>query len=215
MSNYQDILTERLQRTPLGWWDIRSKLRHFALITYAVPKERLAPHIPSSRFDIPEWDIDGTPYAFLSVVPFVDVDFHFARLAPFAKFRFAQTNHRVYVIDRHTNQHIVWFFGTTLGSRVVHLAQTAWRIPWHYARYHVDCALDETTGQYTRFQYQATCDWCETEIDITHDRQAVGIPPGFTSMDEANLVLTHPVQGFTFGVMGIWVGIASGMMSSQ
>ena len=138
------------------------------------------------------------PYAFLSAVPFVDVDFHFARLAPFAKFRFAQTNHRVYVIDRHTNQHVVWFFGTTLGSRVVHLAQTAWRIPWHYARYQVDCALDETTGQYTRFQYRATCDWCETEIDITHDKQAVGIPPGFTSMDEANLVLTHPVQGFYF-----------------
>lgn len=58
----------------------------------------------------------------LSVVPFLDDDFHDAQLAPFAKFRFGQANHRVYVIEQATGKHAAWFFGTTLGSWLRRLA---------------------------------------------------------------------------------------------
>src|SRR5688572_13989061 len=91
-------LARRLEPRALGWLDIVSELHHFALINYAVPVERLRPHIPD-RFEIVELPIAGEQRALLSVVPFVDVDFRFAKL-PWFTFRFAQTNHRVYVRDR-------------------------------------------------------------------------------------------------------------------
>ena len=126
---HETILQQRLNKRPSGLLDIRSDLLHFALINYAVSKTSLEPYIPSERFEILEFDIDGRQQAMLSVVPFVDADFSFYRLFPWFKFRFPQTNHRVYVIDRATSDPVVWFFGTTLGSRVVHLARTLWRIP--------------------------------------------------------------------------------------
>src|SRR5262249_18400900 len=144
-------LLRRLTPPALGWMDIVSELHHFALVNYAVPRERLAPHIPE-RFEIVELPIAGERRALVSVVPFVDVDFRFARL-PWLRFRFAQTNHRVYGRDRRDGEHVVWFFGTTLGSRWVHLSQLLWRIPWHYARYRIDCQYDESARRYQRFRY--------------------------------------------------------------
>lgn len=52
-------LERRLAPRRSGLLDIVSTLRHFALITYALPRERLAPHIPDDRFEIATFDIDG------------------------------------------------------------------------------------------------------------------------------------------------------------
>jgi len=150
-TSFSDALARRIADRHLGWLDVRSKLLHFALINYAVPIDRLRPHIPEAHFEIVPFEIGGQTCGLLSVVPFLDDDFHYARLAPFAKFRFGQTNHRVYVIDRSTREHAVWFFGTTLGSRLVHCARTLWRIPWHHATYHIDCQYDSEARRYRSF----------------------------------------------------------------
>ncbi len=178
---HETILQQRLNKRPSGLLDIRSDLLHFALINYAVPKTRLEPYIPSERFEILEFDIDGNRQAMLSVVPFVDADFSFYRLFPWFKFRFPQTNHRVYVIDKATGEPVVWFFGTTLGSRVVHLARALWRIPWYGARYHVDCLFDETVGRYKTYQMGIKSEW---------------------------LILTHPVDGYFYRLDGRIAGYA-------
>ena len=103
-SSARAILESRLQRSTGNLLNIRTDLQHFALINYALPKSRLEPHIPTDRFDIPEFTINGQPLAMLSAVPFVDADFRYSRLTPWLKFRFGQTNHRVYVIDKRTGQ---------------------------------------------------------------------------------------------------------------
>ena len=144
---------------------MRSRLAHFALINYALPKERLAPHIPEDRFEIPEFEIDGRRLALMSAVPFLDLDFHFPRLAPFAKFRFAQTNHRVYVNNRRTGEPCAWFFGTTLGSVTVAVPKLLWRLPWHHARYALNCEYDAAAACYRRFQITAKSAW---EIGRAH-----------------------------------------------
>jgi hypothetical protein len=187
-------LERRLAPRALGWMDIVSELHHFALISYAVEKERLAPHIPE-RFEIVELPIAGERRALLSAVPFVDVDFRFARL-PWARFRFAQTNHRVYVRDRESGEHVVWFFGTTLGSRWVHLAQLLWRIPWHHARYRIDCAFDEAAQRYSRFRYEIDSDWCSARIDLEDTGQPAPLVEGFATEEEMTLVLTQPLVGY-------------------
>jgi hypothetical protein len=189
-----NALARRLQPRALGFIDIVSELHHFALINYAVPRERLAPYIPD-RFEIVELPIGGQPRALLSVVPFIDVDFRFVRL-PFVRFRFAQTNHRVYVRDRRSGEHVVWFFGTTLGSRWVHMAQLLWRIPWHHARYRIRCEFDEASQRYQHFQYDIASRWCSARIDVEDTGEPCPLLDGFGSTDEMTLVLTHPVEGY-------------------
>ena len=143
-----------------------------------------------------EFEIGGERQAMLSVVPFVDADFCFYRLFPWLKFRFPQTNHRVYVMDKVTGEPVVWFFGTTLGSRVVHLARTLWRIPWHGARYHIDCVYDESGSRYKSYQMRIDSDWCAAQIEIEDTGISVDLS------DAERLILTHPVDGYFYRLDG-------------
>jgi hypothetical protein len=188
-------LDRRLAPRPMGRWVVRSGLVHFALVNYALPCERLVPHIPQDRFEIPEFDIGGRRMAMMSAVPFLDFDFHFESL-PFARFTFGQTNYRVYVIHRATGEHAAWFFGTTLGSATVAIPRLLWRLPWHYARYQVDCRLDAAAGRYERFHYSVRGKWASAEVDVEDTGQPVDTAEGFGSRDETMLILTHPVDGY-------------------
>jgi hypothetical protein len=193
---HDTTLQQRLIKRPSGLLDIRSDLLHFALINYAVPKNRLEPYIPAERFEIMEFDIDGNQQAMLSVVPFVDADFCFYRLFPWLKFRFPQTNQRVYVMDKATNEPVVWFFGTTLGSQVDHLARALWRLPWYGARYHVNCTLDEANGRYATYQMRINSDWCAANIEL----EDTGKPVELSAAER--LILTHPVDGYFYRLDG-------------
>lgn len=170
-------------------------LRHFALINYALPPERLRPHVPD-RFDLETFEIGGRPMAMLSAVPFLDVDFRFRHVLPFLKFEFGQTNHRAYIVDRATGEHCVWFFGTTLGSPVVAIPRLAWGLPWHRARYRIECELDARAGRYLRYEQWIESDWCSGRASLEDTgRPATGLE-GFPDDDAMRLVLTHPVTGF-------------------
>jgi len=201
-NDYRAILERRLAKHPDGLWDVYSKLHHFALITYALPKSRLERYIPQSRFVIPEFTVNGQRLALMSAVPFVDVDFHFARLLPFAKFHFGQTNYRVYVIDRTTQEQVVWFFGTTLGSPVVHVARSLWGIPWHTAHYQINCDYDQPSQRYRAYQYTIHSQWGEAQIDLEDTGEPVAGMAGFSSFDEMQLILTHPVEGYYYRLDG-------------
>src|SRR5215469_8827975 len=88
-------LDARLVRPPARGLDVLTTLEHFAIISYLVPVDRLRPHV-DPQFDVLPFREGGKTCGLVSVVPFVDVDFRFARL-PFLRFRFAQTNYRLYV----------------------------------------------------------------------------------------------------------------------
>ena len=107
-----------------------------------------------------------------------------------------QTNHRVYVIDRETGEHMVWFLGTTLGSRIVHPAQWLWQIPWHFAKYEMNFVYDPSAARYTNYALEIESEWCGGQIEIEDTGQPIELCAGFSSMDEMILVLTHPVQGY-------------------
>jgi hypothetical protein len=200
--NAPQILAERLIRPAPRLFDVHTELHHFALINYALPKLRLQSLIPTERFLIPEFDINGQTLAMMSVVPFVDVDFRFARLAPFLAFAFPQTNYRVYLIDKTTGEHVVWFLGTTLGSHYVNFPRLWWRIPWHYGRYQVDCRFDARQQRYWHFAYQIQSDWGTAQIHLEHMGEPLTLQPGFASLDEMVLILTHPVTGFYYRLNG-------------
>lgn len=192
----QALLHQRLTPPRDGRLDVLSGLAHFALVTYALPVERLRRYIPADRFIIPEFIINGQRLALMSAVPFVDVDFHFIHLLPQLKWRFGQTNYRVYVTDRQSGQHAVWFFGTTLGSWVVHVARGLWGIPWHPARYNVQCHYDAALRRYSRYHYTVRSHWAAAEVELEDSGEPVQGVEGFASFAEMQLILTHPVEGF-------------------
>jgi hypothetical protein len=190
MTLYRTLLHKHLIPKPSNLLDVRSTLKHFALINYALPKERLTKYIPLDRFEIPEFEIGGRRLAMMSAVPFLDVDFHFINF-PFIRFRFGQTNYRVYVIDKKTGEHCVWFFGTTLGSVIVYAARLLWRIPWHYAQYSIQI-------EDSRWRYTTESDWGEAEIEIEDLGEVVSVTEGFESYDQMKLILTQPIDGFFY-----------------
>jgi hypothetical protein len=107
----------------VGALDVRTRLRHFAIVTYAVDPAALRPHV-HSRFDLDTvLDRDGRRCALISVVPFQDVDFAFLK-CPWPRWSFGQTNYRAYVIDSVTgtkpgssHSHIRWMAITFAAMR--------------------------------------------------------------------------------------------------
>jgi len=197
----REIIRARIEKRESHLLDIRSDLLHFALINYALPVERLVPYI-HPRFKIPVFGSKGYSFALMSVVPFLDSDFHYSRLAPFLKFRFPQTNYRVYVIDQETGEPAVWFFGTTLGSWVVHTARLFWQIPWHFARYQVDCHYSLTNRAYDRYIFNHQSSWANAVIDIQDTGNPMTLVNGFKDIDHQILILTHPVAGYYWCIDG-------------
>ncbi len=188
---------EMLARPPLSGIDVVSGLEHFAIVTYAILPERLRPLV-HERFEldcIP--GPDGKPRALVSMVPFLDRDFHFARL-PWPRFRFGQTNYRAYVIDRNTGRRGVWFFGTTLDAWSVAVPRYLWKLPWHRGHTRFFCRYDAGTRRYTRYRLATLSNWAPARLDLEDSGMTPDDAAGFADLETAAVVLTHPLDGFFY-----------------
>ncbi len=200
---------ELLTRPKLGGLDVVATLEHFAIVTYAVPPERLRPHV-HPRFDLDCFtDASGQTRTWVSMVPFEDQDFHFQAL-PWATFRFGQTNYRAYVIDRDTGRRAVWFFGTSLDSWSVAVPHYVWKLPWHRGRIRFDCAFDEARGAYDRYRMTTASAWAPVELELEDTGRPVAGLDGFDELEAGLVVLTHPLTGVFYrldgklGTYSIW-----------
>jgi hypothetical protein len=191
----EQILQSRLIPPPNTRLTVETKLEHFALISYAVPLDRLQQLIPQDRFEVVEFDIEGRAMGLVSAVPFLDADFHFCSM-PRAKFKFGQTNYRAYVRYRATGEHAVWFFGTTLGSQFVRIPRALWKMPWHLAKYRFDCSYDRERSCYRRYSVACESSWSSMHVELADSGKPQVLCEGFDSLDEQILLLTHPVKGF-------------------
>ncbi|MGE3076005.1 MAG: DUF2071 domain-containing protein [Dehalococcoidia bacterium] len=187
--------TEEMSARPkTGFFDVDSGLQHFAIVTYAIPAERLRPLV-HRRFDLETIEgPDGVPQALISMVPFMDKDFHSAWLKC-PQLTFGQTNYRAYVVDRYTGDRVAWFFGTTLDSWSVSIPNRLWKLPWYRAHSSFDCEYDEAAGRYAHYRLSTTSDWAPATMEI----EDTGQPPtelrGFDSLEAARVILTHPFIG--------------------
>jgi hypothetical protein len=185
---------DMLARPRVSGIDAVSGLQHFAIVTWAVSPERVRPHI-HERFELDCITAeDGEPRALISMVPFLDKDFHFARM-PRPKFEFGQTNYRAYVIDRETGERLVWFFGTTLDSWTVNIPHYAWRLPWHRAHTLFDCRYDHAARRYDRYVVESQSDWGPAHLELADDGTPVTSLAGFASLEAGLVTLTHPLRG--------------------
>lgn len=199
---------ELLARQPAHGIDVETTLAHFAIITCLIDPALLRPLI-HPRFQLDLVEVDGQERALLSVVPFMDQDFRFVRF-PWIRWRFGQTNYRVYVTDTQTGEHVAWFIGTSLDSWTVSIPRRLWKLPWHRAHISFDCHYDETAHRYSRYRMQTTDSWADAEIEL----QDTGQPPtkltGFDDLETGLVILTHPRKGFYYrrdgrlGTYQIW-----------
>ena len=173
--------------------DVITTLRHFAIVTYAVPPERVA-GLVHERFPLDTVRIGGHERALVSVVPFEDEDFRWAA-SDGPRWRFGQTNYRIYVRDRHTGRRAVWFLGTTLGSWRVVVPRYVWRLPWHYGRFTFTCE-QVVDGQYSTYRIETRSRWAPLALELDHDAAVPLELPGFVDTKTALDVLTHPLDGF-------------------
>ena len=189
----EEYLTERPE--PKGI-DVLCGLKHFAIITYAVPASRFRGLFPE-RFQLDTIEVQGQEMGLISVVPFIDVDFTSA-VFPFPNFTMGQTNYRIYIIDTETGERCVWFLGTTLDSWTLAVPRYFWKLPWHAGKITFDCNLDPQTGLYDKYQMRTRSDWAEASVDLVQSETDSFDFPGFPDIESALVYLTHPLAGFYF-----------------
>ena len=145
--------------------DIDCKLKHFAIITYAIDAERFAGLFPP-RFQLDSVIINGEQKGLLSVVPFMDVDFTSA-VYPFPVFTMGQTNYRIYIIDTTTGERCVWFLGTTLDSWTIMVPRSVWKLPWHRGKINFNCHFDPLSKCYQHYEMHTQSDWAPAQVYLT------------------------------------------------
>lgn len=182
-----------IPRPQYKWCDVVTTLADFAIITYAVEPEALAKYLPAG-FSPDVYSLsDGSRKAFISAVPFRDLDFRFA-CATWAKFAFGQTNYRAYVTYK--GKRCVWFFGTSLATPLVNIPRHLWKLPWHSADMKFD--TEWTDSGCVKYQLKTISGKANVELDIIPSLTPTGRLDGFADADETAEVLTHPLQGFFY-----------------
>lgn len=191
--HFEDYLHDRPKPTGV---DVLCGLKHFSIITYAVPADRFKGLFPA-RFKLDTIMIDGMEKGLISVVPFIDVDFTSA-VFPFPTFTMGQTNYRIYIIDTVTGERCVWFLGTTLDSWTLAVPRYLWNLPWHSASMTFDCHFDDQTGKYKKYSVTADSEWAAASVSLEQKAEDTFSFAGFPNAESMLIYLTHPLAGFYY-----------------
>lgn len=191
---YQSSTKNRIQhRLSRSYLDVNTELEHFAIISYRVPIEKIAPLIPKP-FKLWTYIENGREYALVSAVPFKDKDFSFYRISKLIKFSFFQTNFRTYILDERDNTYSAWFFGTTLGSITSIIPQKVWKMPWRYAKYQF--SFKKHNEIYSEYNMTLKSKLGNGIINILGTGKEMPLLEGFNSIEEQIHILTHPIIGY-------------------
>lgn len=194
---FKDFLHSRPE--PKGI-DVLCKLQHFSIITYAVEPARFEGLFPE-RFKLDTVHINNEEKALISVVPFIDVDFTSA-VFPFPKFTMGQTNYRIYIIDKETNERCVWFLGTTLDSWTLVVPNLIWNLPWHSGKVVFDCEFDASAQVYSKYKMMTSAIWAPAEVELSQEEGTEIVLSGFPDTETGLVYLTHPLAGFYYRTDG-------------
>ena len=182
----------RRPRPRRRWLDATTILVDFALVTFDVDPGRLAAVLPTGLVPEVRTLDDGRERGFVSAVSFRDVDFRFA-LAPVVRRSFFQTNYRAYVRGP-AGGRAVHFFGTTLDSVWSVIPRRVWGMPWHRGRTSIEATW--AGGRCMTYRHRCEPGWGGADVDLTGTDEPLRRLDGFVDLDDAALVLTHPLDGF-------------------
>jgi uncharacterized protein YqjF (DUF2071 family) len=184
-------------------------LEHFAIVTYRVDPSNLRKHLHPRFEPVCIVDDGASRQALVSVVTFLDRDFHFVA-CPWFKRSFGQTNYRAYVEDTQTGEQVAWFFGTCLDSASVAIPRYVWKLPWHRAHMAFDCRYDAKSMRYSTFNVNTQSRWAPGQLVIEDSGEVPNHLPGVSNLEAGLVLLTHPMRGYFFrqdgslGSYAIW-----------
>lgn len=186
--------------------DVITRLRNFALVTYAVDPKALQMLLPK-EIEAEVFQVNSESKSFVSAAMFMNTGFHMPVL-PWPRLDFGQTNYRAYV--RHKGERAVWFFGTALHSPFVVVPKYAWQLPWHYTEIKITHDWTQQPRSCISFGYDAKGGWGAATVLMKGTGVPCGHLDGFVDETETTEVLTHPLTGFfprsdgQIGTYGIW-----------
>ncbi|MDQ3010023.1 MAG: DUF2071 domain-containing protein [Acidobacteriota bacterium] len=130
--------------------------RHFSLIIYAVPSERVRALVPAS-LEVEETIVEGSAMAWVSIESFLDQ-------SAAGHTAFEQTNYRLHVLR--DGQPCHWLLGASLGSLAAVGARNLWPMPWHLSAMEFRVAYDKSKGRYREYNLQAQSQWANANWRI-------------------------------------------------
>ncbi len=177
---------------------IRVDVRNFALVTHAVPAERVRPHLPE-RYELQTFvDPDGLERCFISATCFCNGSFRPA-VPGFPRHTFNESTYRAYV--RHDDvDNGVYFFGRFLGTALATSAQKS--LARDTFRGDFDVTTEATEDGYRYYSCHVTSARGETSFAFSALDEPVPKHP-FTSAYEYEQFLTYRTHGFFTSTVGI------------
>jgi uncharacterized protein YqjF (DUF2071 family) len=176
-------------------------VQNFALITHAVPAERLQPLVPD-RFQLETFvDGSGAEMGFISASTFCNRQIHWSA-ARYPAHDFDQSTFRTYVT--HRGRRGAYFFATYVSTRLSFVGQSLVAANTRLAEFDVDIDRDERG--YRRYVSHARAGSEELQFEL----EAIELPtakPLFASGEEHAQFITYrlhgyarpPVGGVTYG----------------
>ncbi len=174
---------------------IIAPLRHLAMVSFAVPPERVHTYIPEGfELDLRR-DASGTPWALVSAVMFEN---HQAGpsvpMLRFLRATFAQVNYRTYV--RRAGSAGAWFFKVVMGTRQADVQRSLFHAPTYSAPITLRHEWDAARRTYRTYRFDCTASPHRLSAELAgEDAQLV---PGalFESAGEMTEWLTMRLDGY-------------------
>jgi uncharacterized protein YqjF (DUF2071 family) len=166
------------------------EMRDFGIVTYSVDPDRLAALLPHS-FEPDVFTLDsGRECAFVSAVPFRVASLTIG--GGWIPLGFVQVNYRAYI--RRHGERCVWFFGSSVSSRIVIVPRLLYGLPWYFTESSMDAAWVDGAGSAYTLRNSGT--WGGADLECSGSGKAVGRLDGFADLHETRAVLTAPLSGF-------------------
>jgi uncharacterized protein YqjF (DUF2071 family) len=173
--------------------EIVAPLFDLAMVSYAVPPDRVNAHLAPGCELQTRLDSDGKPWAFVSAVMFENRRTGPAQV-PWLRFTFPQINYRTYVHCQGIEG--AMFFAVALGSRMADLQRLVFRSPSYRAALRLDALHDPAEQRYQRYRFESTTPGLQVRAEID-DAGEVGAPGNmFASAAEMVTWLTMRPEGF-------------------
>jgi uncharacterized protein YqjF (DUF2071 family) len=147
----------KAQPVQANGFSIDTSLRHFSLLAYAVPSERVRRLLPPS-LGAQLAETDGGRMAWLSVTSFLDESNDDAR--------FEQTSYRLHVTRNGEPGN--WLLGISLGSLAAVAKRNLWSMPWHLG------AMEYQAGG-AGHRLLTQSEWANANWRIEDAREAISI----------------------------------------
>lgn len=171
-------------------------VQNFALITHAVPVERVRPQVPQ-RFELQTFvDETGREMAFISASSFCNRQIHWSA-ARYPAHDFDQSTYRTYVV--HKGRLGAFFFGTFVSTRMSHMGQLLVAADTHLAQFEVDIEMGDRG--YERYRSRARADIGEIYFDISAQQKPTPKHPFSTGEEHAQFI-TYRLHGYSHALVG-------------